>query len=94
MQDFKPWPGLYAEFVRALGGGELLEPIDEARLAALSPQAARDIRKARASFLVFIDEMPAAKVPAFSEGRLSDARLDEILALAARGSSGLPADRR
>ena len=89
VQDFKPWPGLYAEFVRAIGGGELLEPIDEARLAALGPQAARDIRKARASFLVFIDEMPAAKVPAFSEGRLTDARLDEILALATRGWSGL-----
>jgi hypothetical protein len=33
--------------------------------------------------------MPAAKVPAFSEGRLTDARLYEILALAARGWSGL-----
>ncbi len=81
-QDFKPWPALYAEFVRAVGGGELLEPVDEARLVALSPQAARDIIKARASFLVFIDEMPVNKVPAFSRGALTDARLDQIIKLA------------
>jgi len=53
-------------------------------MAGLSPQAARDIKKARASFLVFIDEMPVNKIPAFSRGALTDARLDQIITLASQ----------
>jgi beta-glucosidase len=36
-------------------------------------------RKARMSTLAFVNDMPAIKVCAFSHGKLTEARLDEIL---------------
>jgi beta-glucosidase len=42
-------------------------------------------RKARVATLAFVDEMPISKVPAFSKGALSEARLDEIVRIASSG---------
>jgi len=50
----------------------------------LTPEEANAARKARTATLAFINEMPINKVPAFSHGGLSDARLEEILNLASK----------
>lgn len=65
--------------VRALGIGDLLEPprvtpdMTRAQIAAQ--------RKVRMSTAAFVGKMPVNKVPAFSHGRVSEARLDEMLAI-------------
>jgi beta-glucosidase len=46
---------------------------------ALSPKEVAEQRKARMAVMAFLDEMIVNKLPAFSEGRFSDERLDEIL---------------
>jgi len=84
VQDFIEMAPLYVEFVRALGFGELLDKANEAPAAGLTPEEANAARKARTATLAFINEMPINKVPAFSHGGLSDARLEEILNLASK----------
>ncbi len=81
VQDFKPWPALYAELVRALGFANLLEDEAASATAGLTPEQVIAARKARVATLAFVNEMPIAKVPAFSHGALDDARLDRIVAL-------------
>ncbi len=80
VQDFKGMPALYAELVRAAGLGPLLEA--EPSTEGLSAEQAKAARKARVAGLAFVNEMPINKVPAFSHGKLSEARLDEMLKLA------------
>ena len=67
---------LYAELVRALGFGAVLETDDE---SVMTPEQIVLARKARMSTLAFVNDMPAIKVCAFSHGKLTEARLDEIL---------------
>ncbi len=75
----------YEELVRALGFGALLDSGKEADAANLTHEQITAIRKARMSTFAFVDEMPVNKVPAFSHGHFSDARLDEMLRAAAEG---------
>ncbi len=84
VRDFKGRGGSdahYAELVRALGMGELLEPAKET--PDMSPAQIAAQRKARMATFAFVDEMPVNKVPAFSLGRYTEARLDEMLRRAA-----------
>ena len=45
----------------------------------LSAEAAAGKRRRRMAVMAFLDEMIVNKIPAFSEGRFTDERLDEIL---------------
>ena len=85
VQDFKARPEIYAELFAALGFADLLEPL--AAPSGAGDEQVAALRKARMSTLAFANEMMVHKVPAFSHGRFSDARLDEILRLAASGGS-------
>jgi len=67
---------LYQEVLAALGFAKADAPISDSQGSADEVAAAR---KAQMSLLSFVDEMPLVKVPAFSQGRLTDARLEEIL---------------
>jgi beta-glucosidase len=83
VRDFKGLGGSdahYAELVRALGMGDLLEPAKET--PDMSPAQIAAQRKARMATFAFVDEMPVNKVPAFSLGRFTEARLEEMLRLA------------
>lgn len=72
----------YEELVKALGFAE--PPEDSAPDDPASERIA-DRRKARAAELAFIGDMPVGKLPAFSGGAFTEARLDEVLrAVAAR----------
>ncbi len=83
VQDFKETLPLYEELVRALGFGELVEePAMDASGTGMTPEQITAARKARVATLAFVNEMPINKVPAFSHGRLNEARLDQILKLA------------
>lgn len=82
VQDFSRMPAVYEEFARALGFAELVEPAPEASSADMTREQITAARKARMATRAFVDEMPINKVPAFSKGRLSEARLDEILRIA------------
>jgi beta-glucosidase len=80
VRDFKgiaPGDAHYAELVRALGMGELLEPATET--PKMTPEQIAAQRKARMATLAFVDEMPVYKVSAFSLGRFTETRLDEML---------------
>jgi beta-glucosidase len=84
VRDFKGLGGSdahYAELVRALGMGDLLEPAKET--PDMSPEQIAAQRKARMATFAFVDEMPVNKLPAFSLGRFTEARLDEMLRRAA-----------
>ena len=81
VQDFKPWPALYEELARALGFNELFD--GTASTEGMTPEQITAARKAMVATLAFVDEMPINKVPAFSHGALSEARLDEMLRTAA-----------
>lgn len=62
--------------------GELLEATDmeiPSLDEGLSAEAVAEKRKARMAVMAFLDEMIVNKIPAFSEGRFTDQRLDEIL---------------
>ena len=84
VRDFKGLGGgdaHYAELVRALGMGELLEAAKETPDMTAEQIAAQ--RKARMATFAFVDEMPVNKVPAFSLGHFTEARLAEMLRRAA-----------
>ena len=84
VRDFKGLGGnddRYAELVRALGMGELLEPAKQT--PDMTPEQIAAQRKARMATFAFVDEMPVNKVPAFSLGRFTEARLEEMLRRAA-----------
>ncbi|MGA7394445.1 MAG: hypothetical protein WBW78_17450 [Terrimicrobiaceae bacterium] len=46
---------------------------------APSPEETAEKRKLRMFVLAFLDEMLVKKLPAFSQGRFTDEKLDEIL---------------
>jgi beta-glucosidase len=82
VQDFLGRPGgqaAYAEMLRALGFGGLLEPDDEAALARLSAEQLAAKRKGDSAALAFANEMPLYKIPAMSGGLCGDARIDELV---------------
>ena len=84
VRDFKGLGGgdaHYAELVRALGMGDLLEPAKETPDMTAEQIAAQ--RKARMATFAFVDEMPVNKLPAFSLGRFAETRLEEMLRRAA-----------
>jgi len=68
---------LYAELVRAMGFGELTRPSEPTPGLTAEQLAAK--RKADSAMLAFVNEMPIYKIPAFSCGAFSEARLEEIL---------------
>jgi beta-glucosidase len=70
---------LYDEMVRAMGFGELLDSASRPEARDLSPEQVVAIRKSRMSTFAFVDEIPVNKVPAFSHGKFSEDRLEEIL---------------
>jgi beta-glucosidase len=80
VRDFKGLGGgdaHYGELVHALGMGDLLEPAKQT--PDMTPEQIAAQRKARMAAFAFVDEMPANKVPAFSLGRFTEARLQEML---------------
>jgi beta-glucosidase len=82
VQDFLGRPGgeaAYAEMLQALGLGTLLEPEDAALLARLSAEQLAAKRKGDRGALAFANEMPLYKIPAMSDGRCGDARIDELV---------------
>ena len=78
VQEFKDRPELYAEMAAALGFD--LTPPD---VSQLTPEQAVAARKMHVATLAFLNEMPIYKLPAFSQGKLGDARLDAIVRAAA-----------
>jgi beta-glucosidase len=88
VRDFKgvaKGDSLYEELVHALGFGELLDSAKQPEPGNLTPEQVMAIRKARMSTFAFVDEIPVNKVPAFSHGKFSEARLEEMLRLAGEG---------
>jgi beta-glucosidase len=88
VRDFKGLAGsnaFYEELVHALGFGKLLDSTGQAEISGLTDEQVVAIRKARMSTFAFVDEIPVNKVPAFSHGQFSEARLDEILRGAGEG---------
>lgn len=82
VQDFLGRPGgreAYEEMLRTLGFGSLVEPVDEATLARLSPEQLAAKRKGDSAALAFANEMPLYKIPAMSGGLCGDARIDELV---------------
>jgi beta-glucosidase len=66
----------YEELVKAL---PFAGPSDDSPPDGPASEPLADQRKARAAELAFAGDMPVGKLPAFSGGAFSDARLDEIL---------------
>ena len=76
LKDFQNHPkgrAFYGELLDATG--MKIPSVDE----GLSAEAAAEKKKARMAVMAFLDEMIVNKIPAFSEGRFTDDRLDEIL---------------
>ena len=76
LKDFQNHPkgrAFYRELLDATG--MKVPSVDE----GLSAEAAAEKKKARMAVMAFLDEMIVNKIPAFSEGRFTDDRLDEIL---------------
>lgn len=76
-------PAVYGELVHAIGFGELSQPL--VLDGSETPAEAAAKRKTREAVRAFVDEMPIVKVPAFSLGAVSDARIEELLARAGSG---------
>jgi beta-glucosidase len=79
VQDFRGIPAVYEEFARALGFPQLIEPESEALSANMTREQITAARKAYVATCAFVNEMPVNKIPAFSQGSFSEARLNEIL---------------
>ena len=76
LKDFQNHPkgqAFYGELLDATG--MKIPSVDE----GLSAEAAAEKKKARMAVMAFLDEMIVNKIPAFSEGKFTDDRLDEIL---------------
>ena len=76
LKDFQNHPkgrAFYGELLDAIG--MKIPSVDE----GLSAEAAAEKKKTRMAVMAFLDEMIVNKIPAFSEGRFTDDRLDEIL---------------
>jgi beta-glucosidase len=76
LKDFQNHPkgrAFYGELLDATG--MKIPSVEE----GLSAEAAAEKKKARMAVMAFLDEMIVNKIPAFSEGKFTDDRLDEIL---------------
>ena len=76
LKDFRNHPRgkeFYPELVDASGVDVPPE------VEGLSPEEAAEKRKARMAVMAFLDEMVVNKLPAFSQGRFTDGRLQQIL---------------
>jgi len=76
LKDFQNHPkggAFYEELLDAIG--MKIPSVDE----GLSAEAAAERKKTRMAVMAFLDEMIVNKIPAFSEGKFTDDRLDEIL---------------
>jgi beta-glucosidase len=76
LKDFQHHPKgreFYRELLEATG--MQIPSVDE----GLSAEAAAEMKKARMAVMAFLDEMIVSKIPAFSEGKFTDERLEEIL---------------
>jgi beta-glucosidase len=67
----------YGELVEAFGLGNPAQQTEEN--SSLTPEEAATKRKSDMAVKAFLDDMPAYKVLAFSEGRFAEKRLEEIL---------------
>jgi beta-glucosidase len=76
LKDFQNHPkgqAFYGELLEAIG--MQIPSVEE----GLSAEATAEKKKARMAVMAFLDEMIVNKIPAFSEGRFTDERLDQIL---------------
>jgi beta-glucosidase len=76
LKDFQNHPkgrAFYRELLDAIG--MQIPSVEE----GLSAEAAAEKKKARMAVMAFLDEMIVNKIPAFSEGKFTDERLEEIL---------------
>jgi beta-glucosidase len=76
LKDFQHHPKgrkFYGELLDATG--MQIPSVEE----SLSAEAATEKKKARMAVMAFLDEMIINKIPAFSEGRFTDERLEQIL---------------
>jgi beta-glucosidase len=76
LKDFQNHPkgrAFYRELLDAIG--MQIPSVEE----GLSAEAAAEKKKARMAVMAFLDEMIVNKIPAFSEGKFTDKRLEEIL---------------
>ncbi len=80
LKEFRDHPRgktYYAELL-AMMGVDLREPAPS-ELANLSPGERSERKKAHTMMMTFIDEFLVGKIPAWSEGKFTDAQLDAIL---------------
>ena len=76
LKDFQHHPkgqAFYRELLDATG--MQIPSMEE----GLSAEATAEKKKARMAVMAFLDEMIVNKIPAFSEGKFTDERLEEIL---------------
>ena len=76
LKDFQDHPkgrAFYAELLEATGME--IPSVEE----GLSEEATAEKKKAKMAVMAFLNEMIVNKIPAFSEGRFTDERLDQIL---------------
>jgi beta-glucosidase len=69
----------YEELVKGTGFTGLLTSADDAATDGLTDEQIVARRKAHAAELAFVNDMPINKLPAFSCGEFTEARLNEIL---------------
>lgn len=80
LKDFLSHPRgkpFYRELVEAFGLG--IPGVPTEGMSSLTPEEAAAKRKADMAVKAFLDDMPVYKVCAFSEGRFTEARLNQIL---------------
>ena len=80
LKEFRDHPRgkkFYPELLDAMG---VKKDAGVAELEDVTPTERAERRKAHAMMMKFVDEFPIGKIPAWSEGRFSEARLNEILA--------------
>ena len=79
LKEFRTHPkanAFYPELAEAFGMGN---PDESTEMPNLTPEQAAAKKKADTAVRAFLDDMPAYKVHAFSEGRFTEQRLEEIL---------------
>ena len=76
LKDFQNHPKGNAFYPQLLEASGMDIPSES---GALSPEEAAEKRKLRMFVMAFLDEMLVKKLPAISEGRFTDEKLDEIL---------------
>ena len=91
IKDFLDHPQghiFYEELVKAMGFTDVLTSTDDVALEGLTYEQITARQKALAAELVFVNDMPLNKVPAFSCGVFTEARLNEILLAVEEGTTG------